>query len=288
MFRRQTLVLLAIAIAALLPACQKKAAVQGIALQVGFSDRTLSDNLITDVQYKWKTDAAFAKLPQDYTIYVHFWHKSNLLFQDDFVPDPPMTQWAPGKEYVFTRRIYIPTFIDEFDPQFKGEETLRMVVGLYSPYDRTGKEKIEVLERKLTVTPPPPDTPQIVYESGWFNQENDPNAFLKQWRWTGPEARCIVDNPRRDALLVIRGGVNKAILPDQKIVFKINDTILDEFVPEIGTFDKSYVVKKEMLGEKADFTLVIGVDKSFVPAQVVAGSQDQRALGLQVSFLYFR
>lgn len=288
MIRRKALVLLMIAAAVVLPACKKKPAIQGIDLQVGFSDKALSDNLITDVQYKWKTDAAFVKLPQDYTIYVHFWHKNNLLFQDDYTPDPPMTQWAPGKEYAFVRRIYIPTFIDEFDPQFKGEEALRMVVGLYSPYDRTGKEKIQILERKLVVTPPPPDTPQIVYESGWFDQENDPNSFLKQWRWTGPEARCIIDNPRRDALLVIRGGVNKAILPDQKIVFKINDTILDEFVPEIGTFDKSYNVKKEMLGEKADFSLVIGVDKTFVPAQAVAGSQDQRNLGLQVSFLYFR
>lgn len=288
MFRRKTLVLLAIAVAALLPACQKKAAVQGIDLQVGFSDKTLSDNLITDVQYKWKTDAAFAKLPQDYTVYVHYWHKNNLLFQDDYVPDPPMTQWGPGKEYVFTRRIYIPAFIDEFDPQFKGEEELRMVVGIYSPYDRTGKDKIQILEKKLVVTPPPADTPQIVYEKGWFGQETDPDSFLKQWRWTGPEARCIIDNPRRDALLVIRGGVNKAILPDQKIILKINDVILDEFVPETGTFDKSYIVKKDMLGEKADFLLVVGVDKTFKPSLAVAGSQDQRDLGLQVSFLYFR
>jgi hypothetical protein len=288
MIRRKALVLLAIAAAVVLPACKKKAAVQGVALQVGFSDKVLSDNLITDVQYKWKTDAAFAKLPQDYTVYVHYWHKNNLLFQDDFSPEPPTTQWAPGKEYAFTRRIYIPTFIDEFDPQFKGEETLRMVVGLYSPYDRTGKEKIQILERKLTVVPPPADTPQIVYESGWYGQENDPNSFLKQWRWTGPVARCLIDNPRRDALLVIRGGVNKEILPDQKIVLKINDIVLDEFIPEIGTFDKSYVVKKEMLGEKADFALVIAPDKTFVPGKVVASSQDQRELGLQVSFLYFR
>ncbi len=288
MNRRKALVLLAIAAAVVLPACKKKAAVQGIALQVGFSDKVLSDNLITDVQYKWKTDASFVKLPQDYTVYVHYWHKNNLLFQDDYVPDPQTTQWAPGKEYVFTRRIYIPAFIDEFDPQFKGEESLRMVVGLYSPYDRAGKDKIQILERKLTVVPPPADTPQIVYESGWYDQENNPDSFLKQWRWTGPSARCLIDNPRRDALLVLRGGVNKQILPDQKIIVKINDTVLDEFVPEFDTFDKSYVVKKEMLGEKADFVLAIAVDKTFVPAKIVTGSQDQRDLGLQVSFLYFR
>ena len=42
-------------------ACQKKAQVKGIELAVNFSDKTLTDNLITDVQYDWKTGGDFAK-----------------------------------------------------------------------------------------------------------------------------------------------------------------------------------------------------------------------------------
>ncbi|MBP1769055.1 MAG: hypothetical protein H6P98_3170, partial [Candidatus Aminicenantes bacterium] len=105
-------------------ACQKKAQVKGIELAVNFSEKTLTDNLITDVQYDWKTGGDFPKTAKDLTVFVHFWHGSNLLFQDDHMPPVPTSQWEPGQEYKYTRRVYIPSFIDEFDPTFKGDETL--------------------------------------------------------------------------------------------------------------------------------------------------------------------
>jgi hypothetical protein len=140
----------------------------------------------------------------------------------------------------------------------------------------------------LKVLPPPPDLPEIVYEKGWYDQETDPNAPLKKWRWMSREASCIVDNPHRDSLLVIRGGVNKEAIPDQKVVFKINDMVLDEFIPDEITFEKSYTVKKEMLGEKDEFTLTVAVDKTFLPSKVFPQIKDERELGCQISFIYFR
>lgn len=268
--------------------CQKKAGIKGVDLTVGFSAETLTDNLITDMQYEWKTGADFVKAGQDLTVFVHFWHGSNLLFQDDHLPSVPTLQWEPGQEYKYQRRIYIPAFIDEFDPTFKGEETLQLSVGLYNPYDRTGESGRQVLDTKLKVVPPPPDVPEIVYEMGWHEQEINPKAPLKKWRWMSGEARCIVDNPHKDSLLVIRGGVNKEAVPDQKVIFKINDMVLDEFIPDEVTFEKSYNVKKEMLGEKNEFALTIAVDKTFVPSKVFPQSIDHRELGCQVSFIYFR
>jgi len=268
--------------------CQKKAQVKGIELAVNFSAKTLSDNLFTDIQYDWKTSGDFLKAGKDLTVYVHFWHGSNMLFQDDHVPPVPTSQWEPGQEYKYQRQIYIPSFIDEFDPNFKGEETLRLSVGLYNPFDRSGGPQREVLSTKLTVLPPPPDAPEIVYEKGWYDQEIDPNAPLKKWRWMSGEASCIVDNPHQDGLLVIRGGVNKEAIPDQKVVFKINDIVLDEFIPDEITFEKSYTVKKEMLGEKDAFTLSIAVDKTFLPSKVFPQFKDARELGCQISFIYFR
>jgi len=268
--------------------CQKKAQVKGIELAVGFSEKTLTDNLITDIQYDWKTSGDFPKTGNDLTVFVHFWHGTNLLFQDDHVPPVPTSKWEPGQEYKYTRRIYIPSFIDEFDPTFKGDETLRLSVGLYNPYDRSGGPQREVMTTKLKVFPPPPDMPEIVYEKGWYDQEIDPNAPLKKWRWVGSEARCIVDNPGRDGLLVIRGGVNKEIIPDQKVIFKINDVVLDEFIPSEITFEKSYTVKKEMLGDKDEFILTVGVDKTFIPSKVFPQNKDERELGCQISFIYFR
>jgi hypothetical protein len=289
MNRKTSLTLVAVGLLLLTAlSCQKKAQLKGVELAVGFSDKTLTDNLITDIEYNWKTGGDFLKTGKGLTVFVHFWHGSNMLFQDDHIPPVPTSQWEPGREYKYQRRIYIPSFIDEFDPTFKGEETLRLSVGLYNPYDRSGKSRHEALNTKLKVLPPPPDVPEIVYEKGWYSQEIDPSAPLKKWRWISREARCIIDNPHRDGLLVIRGGVNKEATPDQKIVFKINDMVLDEFTPDEITFEKSYTLKKEMLGEKDEFTLIVAVDKTFFPSKVIPQSTDQRELGCQVSFIYFR
>lgn len=268
--------------------CKEKTQVKGIELNVTFAEEQLSDHLITDMMMGWKTGPEFQKMNQDLQVFVHFWHEGNLLFQEDYFPEPPTSQWAPEQEFMRSQRIYIPQFIDEFDPDFKGEETLRLVVGFFSPYDRSGKSEQKVLEKKLTVVPPPLDTPEIIYEEGWYNLEINTDAFLKQWQWTAKEARCIIDNPHRDALLVIKGGVNLEVLDDQKVTFKINELILDEFIPEESHFEKSYNVKKEMLGEGEEFYLSIVTDKVFVPAEVMPNSADQRELGVQVSFIYFR
>jgi hypothetical protein len=289
MNKRIAMAVLVIAITALTsPSCQKKTQVKGVELTVNFSEKTLTDNLITDIQYDWKTSDDFPRVNKDYTVYAHFWHGDNLLFQDDHVPPVPTSKWEPGQEYKYQRRIYIPSFIDEFDPSFKGEEQLRLSVGLYNPYDRTGDANREVLTSRLKVFPPPPDTPEIIYETGWYDQEIDPNAPLRKWRWTGPEAKCIVDNPHRDAQLVIRGGVNKDIIADQKVIIKVNDLVLDEFIPDEITFEKSYPVKKEMLGDKDEFSLSIGVDKTFIPSKVFPQNKDDRELGCQIAFVYFR
>jgi hypothetical protein len=72
------------------------------------------------------------------------------------------------------------------------------------------------------------------------------------------------------------------------VIFKINDSILDEFIPEGSQFEKSYRIKKEILGEADKFYLVISTDKTFIPKQVILRSKDERELGIQISFIYFR
>jgi len=288
MSKRMCVLLLSLSLCIFMFSCKQKAQFQGIALDVNFAEERLSDNLMTDMTCTWKTSADFVPMSQDLNVYVHFWHDTNLLFQADYIPEIPTSTWEPNQEYSFTQRIHIPTFIDEFDPDFKGEETLRLSVGLYSPYDRSGETKQSVLDTKLVVFPPPLDTPEIIFEQGWYDREVDPEAYLKQWWWTAKEARCIIDNPHRDALLVIRGGVNLEAVQGQKIMFLINDLMLDEFVADESYFEKSYTIKKEMLGDSEEFMLTITTDKVFVPAQVFPDSADERELGMQISFVYFR
>ena len=164
--------------------CQKKTEVRGVTLEVTFGENPLSDNLITDVTYTWKTGGDFQKFDRDYHVFVHFWHNENMILQDDHVPAPPTSAWEKEKTYAITRRIFIPKFIDEFDPQFKGEEPLRLSVGIVNPFDRSGDASREVLSKKLKVVPPPIGTPEVIYESGWYDLENDQNNALKHWRWT--------------------------------------------------------------------------------------------------------
>lgn len=288
MKKRTKTLLFLIVVALSLSGCRKAVPVKGVDLTVAFSEKTLTDNLMTEVRYVWKTASDFQPLGRDYSVYVHFWHNNNMILQDDFMPDVPTSKWERGKEYVFTRKVFIPPFIDEFDPQFKGEELLRLSVGLYAPYDRTGKASFRILEKKLKVLPPPTDTPEIVYEEGWYDQESVPDSVLKKWRWTSKEAKCLIDNPHRDAQLIVRGGLNFDLLKGQKVIFKINDMVLDEFVPDQPYFDKTYAIKADMLGPKDEFTLVIATDRTFVPAKINPKTQDQRELGMQISFLYFR
>lgn len=268
--------------------CQQESGVRGVSLEVSFSEEVLSDNLFTDVRYKWKTKKNFVKPNEDCSIFVHFWHRSNLIFYDNHLPEVSLTQWEPEKEYSYQRRIYIPPFIDALDPEFKGFEILRLSVGIAFPSGTAKKPLMKVCEKKLKVFPPPADAPKIIYEDGWFDYEINPEASLKRWRWTAREAKCLFDNPRRDALLVIKGGVRKEALGSQKIVFKIDDSVLDEFKPGDILFEKSYSIKKEILGEEDRFQLTISTDKAFVPSEVIPGSKDKRRLGIQVSFLYFR
>lgn len=275
-------------VAAIVSACHKKTQVQGVDLDVSFSEAKLSDNLITEVVYTWKTGGDFTPLERDLSVFVHFWHNANLIVQDDYTPDVPTSKWEKNKEYVVRRRLFIPKFVDEFDPAFKGEETLRLSAGFYNPVDRTGEGQREVLSRKLKVTPPPLGTPEVIYESGWYALETDQDSPLKQWRWTAKEAACVVDNPKRDAFLVIRGGVNMEAVPGQKITFKINGLPFDEFIPEEALFEKTYTIKKEMVGDKDEFILTIGVDKPFVPAKVMSQSKDDRELGLMIGLIYYR
>jgi hypothetical protein len=286
--KKRSVLFFVLAVAVAIVCCRQDSPVRGIEVEVSFSDTPLTDKLYTDIRYTWRMERSFEKIDKNLVAFVHFWHGSNLIFHDNHRPEIPVSTWEPGQEYSYTRRIYIPLFIDALDPEFKGTETLKLSIGLSFPKDKAGKPLKKVYEKKLKVYPPPADTPQIVYDGGWFDFEIDPESYLKRWRWTAKEARCVVDNPRRDALLVIKGGVEKDILKDQNVIFRINGLILEEFIPGKSHFEKFYRINKEMLGEKEQFSLIISTDKTFIPARINPDTKDERELGVMVSFIYFR
>jgi len=59
----------------------------------------------------------------------------------------------------------------------------------------------------------------LVYDEGWNQPEHDPKIEnLKSSHGGGQKitAVCIVQNPRKESLLIIRGGVDKSKIADHK------------------------------------------------------------------------
>ncbi|MCK7479245.1 MAG: hypothetical protein M0C28_19170 [Candidatus Moduliflexus flocculans] len=103
------------------------------------------------------------------------------------------------------------------------------------------------------------------------------------------KAVCIIENPKKECTLIVKGGVNKTVFPDQKVTFKINDTLLEEFIPEEALFSKEYTITpgtdgtwRRIFPEVSRPTRFLSRPRSF------PDSTDSRELGMQVFFVYFR
>jgi len=261
--------------------------VGGIELSVSFSSRVLTDNLFTEARYRFKTTAAFAPLIEDDRVAMELEVHGRTVLRDEFAPPVPTSKWEPDREYTFTRRVYIPAFIDEFSEDFRGTASAVLRVGLVFPPGAAPRSGLAVQERRLTFVPAS-DTPVMVYLSGWYPPEGEPSDPGASWRWTGKEARVAIDNPGRDALLVIRGEGGPAEAGSRKAAVSVDGRALEEFMIGPEVFERRYSIGRVWLGARKDFVLAITVDRTFVPAKTVPGSKDGRELGLRISLLYFR
>lgn len=271
--------------------CSKKIDRKGIDLKLKLSPETITDSLYLKMDYEFKTGKNFKKFGSDYSIFVHFWrvNSKEMLLQDDHMPLKKTTEWVANDSIKYSRLLFIPQFLNEFDVDFEGYEELRLTVGLYNP--KIQEKSIVLFEKKINVQPASINAPEIVYDEGWNEIETNVNAkdqFDKSWRWTTAKSVCIIENPKKECTLIIKGGVNKTVFQDQKLIFKINDTLLDEFIPDEANFSREYTVTPQMMGPGDEFSLKIETDKVFVPANVFPNSKDNRELGAQIFFIYFR
>lgn len=271
--------------------CSKKIDRKGIDLKLKLSPETITDSLYLKMDYEFKTGKNFKKFGSDYSIFVHFWrvNSKEMLLQDDHMPLKKTTEWVANDSIKYSRLLFIPQFLNEFDVDFEGYEELRLTVGLYNP--KIQEKSIVLFEKKINVQPASINAPEIVYDEGWNEIETNVNAkdqFDKSWRWTTAKSVCIIENPKKECTLIIKGGVNKTVFQDQKLIFKINDTLLDEFIPDEANFSREYTVTPQMMATGDEFSLKIETDKVFVPANVFPNSKDNRELGAQIFFIYFR
>ncbi len=271
--------------------CRKQVGVRGIELAVGFSTRVLTDDLFTRIACRVRTTPDFAPIAEDNRIVIRLFARGRLILRDAFEPSVPTSKWEPNREYAFVRTVYIPPFIDEFDPSFRGTEKVELNVALGPPSSPTGVTPsgeadgpLLVLQSRTLRLGPASDAPVIVFLDGWSSPEPTPGEAGGWRRWTGRLARVAIDNPGREALLVVRGTVDPLAPAGQRVTIAVDGRVLEEFAPRPGDFEKRYDVGKEMLGTGRDFILSISVDRTFIPAGAAAG----RERGVAISLVYFK
>ncbi len=260
----------------------------GIYISVELSDPPI-ENLMTDITYTWKLKDNLIKYDPSYKVFVHFWDnkQKRMILQDDHDLPVDSKSWKPGETFTYTHKdIYIPDFIDEYDLNFTGEEDVTLTVGLWKP--GVPNSKIIIYQKTLKFQPINPDYPDYTFDEGWYPEEKFGDGIYDSWRWTGKKAVISVENIGKDIKFYFWGGSDKSVLEDQKITVKVNDTILDEFIPDKAKFKKEYIIKKELIGDGDEFKVIISTDKTFIPSQVKKDSKDERELGVQAYFIYFK
>lgn len=245
------------------------------------------------MDYSYKLDKNFSGLGKEYKIFTHLWRplSKEMLLVDDHMPLTPTTQWKAGETIRYSRTFFIPQFLDEFDIDFVGYEDIELSVGFYNPDPASTEKKIILFEKKIQIQPASVNAPDIVYNEGWEELETNntiTDPFQRKWRWTNLSGNCTIDNPKKTSTLILKCGVPKAYIPDQKVTIRINEQIIEEFIPDINFIEREYTITPEMMGTGEEFLLKVEADKTFVPSKVITDSRDNRELGIQVFFLYFR
>lgn len=265
--------------------CKPKSQIK-VTASVDFNPAQLEDNSLTNVTYHWKVEPGFKPLQKDLAVYVHFLDKNNkILFQDDHMPaDVPTSQWKEGYQLTYPRLLLIPGIV-RTDTE---EEDLpvKLVVGLHDPIDPQGVDyRLVDSDMRLKYNPKGPE--RVDYAEGWFDEEWNQEGTLR-WRWTGPQAVALVRNPKKNAILYIKGLVNKDAIADQKVKFEIAGNLIEEFVPKFADFSKYYQIPADQFGTEDRIPIRISVDKTFVPGKLIKGSTDQRELGVQIHTIFFK
>jgi hypothetical protein len=170
---KRTVLAAILPIAFLFSFCGKKVDRQGIDLQLKLKPDSITDSLYLQMDYEFKTAKDFKKLNSDYMVFVHFWrvNSKEMLLQDDHSPLKNTSAWGPNEQLKYSRVLFIPQFLNEFDVDFEGSEEIKLTVGLYN-FKAAGKEKPLILfEKNINIQPASFNAPEIVYDEGWNGLE---------------------------------------------------------------------------------------------------------------------
>jgi hypothetical protein len=235
-----------------------------------------------DVSYRFEVMPSAPAFSENYHVFVHVMDSDErLLWTDDHDPPIPTTEWKPGQkiEYVRTMFIRVQPYIGDASIQVGlyslTTQTRLPLVGRDAGHNAYDVAKLELLPQTASVF--------TVFKDGWQNPEAVPNS--PEWTWTSMrEATLAFKNPRKDSLFYLDLDNPSNAFPDgQQVQVKLGNQIIDRFTLQPAhQLLRKIPLSSGMLGSQDTVELKIDVDRTFVPAVVTPGNNDQRALGVRV------
>lgn len=234
-----------------------------------------------EVTYTFRTSSDYTGLKKDLIVFVHFLDpRGAIRFVDDHTPPILTNQWGPGREYAYTRTVFIPDNIPA------GEYVVEL--GMYTPSgkgERFALNAKRLSERSYDVghVSIQPAGPEGEFVRGWYDIEREPGNPWEHWRWTAGSAVLRVRNPRADSLLYLKAGTDRSRFAEpQAVVIYLGDKEVDRFRMESSEpAVRKIPVSAAQLGGAETVDLRLEVDHTFTP-----GGNDPRALGIRVYSFY--
>ena len=272
-------------------ACGERNGIKGVRLKVNIQPEKLTDELYIKMDYCFDFSKKFRGFNKEYIVFVHFLDLKNkeMLISDNHVPEKRTSKWEKNDKIEYSRVIFLPKLIHKLNNDSDRYKQVELKIGLYFP--KVKGHKIILYQKVLKIQPASLFAPAVHYGKGWWKKKTikgKKGIKLKSWVWTKKKATCIIENPGIESLLILTGNVRKKILKDQKVKFKINGILLDEFIPSTKNFSKKYILTSGMMGQGDEFILTIETDKTIIPALIKPGVKDRRELGIQIYNIYFR
>ena len=239
-----------------------------------------------DITYKFVV-ANNTTFNEDLRVMVHVVDADEeLIFAFDHNPPIPTSQWKPGQTVEYTKTVFIPIY------PYVGEATVQ--VGLHSVAtqkrvalsgDDAGQHAYKVARLQLQ-----PQTENVftVFKEGWHPGEIAEHNSTVEWQWTKKDATLSFKNPKKDCVFYLDLDNPGSVLNEaQQVKVSLGGEVLDDFAlqpkqPQL----RKIALKAGQLGSGDVAELVISVDRTYVPAVLVAGNKDPRELGVRVFHAY--
>jgi hypothetical protein len=239
-----------------------------------------------DITYKFVV-APDAQFTEDLRVMVHVVDADEeLIFAFDHNPPVPTSQWKPGQAIEYTKTVFVPIL----PVRRRGDDSAGPSLDDHAEAGgarrrRCGPAGVQSGEDQLQ-----PQTENVftIFKDGWHPGEIAEHNSMVEWQWTKKNATLAFKNPKKDSLFYLDVDNPGSVFNEaQQVTVTLGGAVVDQFTlqpkqPEL----RKIPLKAAQLGSDDLVELVISVDKTYVPAVLIAGNKDPRELGVRVFHAY--